>query len=70
MPALTRLTIALDKETEEILRKLTNESGMSYSALIRTTLKFFSQYGNLMKDPEKVRLWLNLLTSGEHLILD
>ncbi|MEM2866646.1 MAG: hypothetical protein QW098_05865 [Candidatus Hadarchaeales archaeon] len=70
LPAPIRLSVALDKEAEDILRRLSQESGMTYSALIRFALKFFSTYGKLLKDPEKVRIWLDLLQSGEHVILD
>lgn len=65
-----RLSLSLDKETEEILRKLSRESEMSYSALIRYVLKFFSSYGKLLKDPEKIKIWLDLLQGGEHVVLD
>lgn len=69
-PAPIRLSVALDRETEEILRRLSRESGMTYSALIRFTLRFFSTYGKLLRDPERVRIWLDLLQGGEHVILD
>lgn len=70
LPAPIRLSIALDKETEEIMKRLSQESGLTYSALMRFVLKFFSTYGKLLKDPEKVRIWLDLLQGGEHVILD
>ncbi len=62
--------MSLDREAEEILRRLSQESGMTYSALIRFALKFFSAYGRLLRDPEKVKIWLDLLQGGEHVILD
>ncbi|TDA33112.1 MAG: CopG family transcriptional regulator [Hadesarchaea archaeon] len=70
MPPPIRLSVALDKETDEILKKLVQQSGMTCSALIRFALKFFSSYGELLKDPEKVRIWMDLLQGGEHVILD
>jgi len=70
MPPPTRMTIALDEESERILKSLANETGVSYSALVRTALKFFSQNREFTKNLEKTKLWSNLLQSGEHIILD
>lgn len=70
MKAPIRITVALDGETEALLKKLAEETGMSYSALIRTTLKFFSENKDLAKHRKRVKLWLSMLLSGEHLILD
>ncbi|MEM2878821.1 MAG: ribbon-helix-helix protein, CopG family [Candidatus Hadarchaeales archaeon] len=70
MPNLTRITIALDEETEKIVEKLSKEMGVSYSALIRAALKFFSQNKESAKDFESMKLWSSLLAKGEHIILD
>jgi len=70
LPTTIRVTVALDKESEEILRRLSQESGMTQSALVRFALKFFSSYGNLLKDSARISTWLDLLQGGEHVILD
>ena len=70
MPNLTRVTIALDEETEKVLEKLTKEMGVSHSALIRAALKFFSQNKESAKNFESMKLWSALLLKGEHIILD
>jgi hypothetical protein len=70
MPVPTRMTIALDEESEKILKKLADEVGLSHSALVRGALKFFSQNRELAGDLGRMRLWSELLRSGEHIILD
>ncbi len=70
MPNPTRITIALDDETENILKKLSKEMGISYSALVRAALKFFSQNKGSDKDFEVMKIWSSLLDKGEHVILD
>jgi len=70
MPNLTRITIALDEETEKILEKMAKEMGTSYSALVRAALKFFSQNKESAENYERMKLWSGLLSKGEHIILD
>lgn len=70
MPAPTRMTIALDEESERILKMLTSETRLSQSALVRAALKFFSQHKGSTGDLEKMKLWSDLLHTGEHIILD
>jgi hypothetical protein len=70
MPGTTRTTIALDEESERILKKLAEEIGLSYSALVRGALKFFSQNKELAGNLGRMRTWSELLHSGEHVILD
>jgi predicted transcriptional regulator len=70
MPNVTRITIALDEETEKIMEKLAKEMGVSYSALVRSALKFFSHNKESAKDYENMKLWSGLLGKGEHIILD
>lgn len=64
------MTIALDEESERILKKLADETGLSYSALTRGALKFFSQNKELAGELGRMKLWSGLLHSGEHVILD
>lgn len=70
MPNTTRITIALDEETEKILEKLAKEMGTSYSALVRAALKFFSQNKESAENYKSVKLWSGLLSKGEHIIVD
>lgn len=70
MPNLVRITIALDEETEKLLEKMAKETGISYSSLVRTALKFYSQNKDSAGNDESMKLWSNLLSKGEHIILD
>lgn len=70
MPTPTRMTIALDEESEKILKNLASEIGLSHSALVRAALKFYSQNKEFTGDMGKMKLWSDLLHSGEHVILD
>jgi len=68
----TRITIALDEETKELFEKLKSEVKMSQSALLREALRFYSAKKDLMKkaDDRKFETYVEMLTGGEHLILD
>jgi predicted transcriptional regulator len=70
MPNIGRITIALDEETRDILERLAKGMGVSYSALIRAALKFFSQNREPAKNLETMKIWSELLSKGEHIILD
>jgi len=70
MPNLARITIALDEETEKTLEKMAKEMGMSYSSLVRTALRHFSQNKKSIEHYENMNIWSNLLSKGEHIILD
>lgn len=52
------------------MEKLSKEMGVTYSALIRAALRFFSQNKESAKEVENMKLWSNLLAKGEHIILD
>jgi hypothetical protein len=69
--SLVRITVALDESAFQIFEKLRKEEGISQSALMRRALKFYDENKGLVKgkDP-KVDLYVDMLSSGEHIILD
>ncbi len=71
MPKIpTRITIALDKETSELLEKLKNETKLSNSEIIRRALKFYAENKDIISDKEKIETYVEMLLEGEHIILD
>lgn len=70
MPKPHRITIALDEETMNLLSKLAKQMGITHSAVVRTSLKFFSENTDSPENLERSRIWSNLLSKGEHIILD
>ncbi len=70
MPNLTRITIALDEETEKALEKMAKEMGVSYSSLVRMALRYFSQNRKSAENYENMSIWSSLLSKGEHIVLD
>ncbi|MEW6222182.1 MAG: ribbon-helix-helix protein, CopG family [Candidatus Hadarchaeota archaeon] len=68
---LARVTIALDEGSFQIFDKLRKEEGVSQSALMRRALKFYDENKGLLKTRDKkVDLYVDMLSSGEHIILD
>jgi negative regulator of replication initiation len=68
---LVRITIALDESSFQIFEKLRKEEGISQSALLRRSLKFYDENKGLVKSKDKkVDLYVDMLSSGEHIILD
>jgi len=67
-----RVTIALDEETAELFKKAKNELRVSQSKLMREALKFYCKYRTLFEpvDEVKVRTYIEMLSTGEHIILD
>lgn len=71
MPAPMRVTIALDKETAELFERLKDEERASQSGLLRRALKFYARYRDMMEGKdERINTYVDMLTEGEHLILD
>ncbi|WP_290900900.1 ribbon-helix-helix protein, CopG family [Ferroglobus sp.] len=68
MKAPVRVTIALDKATVEILKSLRSDLDQSQSEIIRNALKFYYSLQNY--DPEKIKIYVEMLSEGEHVILD
>ena len=66
-----RITVALDEESYEIFNKLKENFKDSQSELIRRALKFYHDYRLLENfDKNKIRIYVELLGEGEHVILD
>ena len=67
----TRVTIALDKETAELFERLKQEERASQSGLIRRALKFYAEYKDMLEGKdERIGTYVDMLTEGEHLIID
>ncbi len=65
-----RISIALDQETFRILSEL-KDSYSSVSELFRELLKFHSKFKFLEdEDPLKIKTYVDMLSHGEHVILD
>jgi predicted transcriptional regulator len=68
MRGLTRITIAVDDETLEVLKRIARGTELSYSAIVRSAVKSFSP--GTPEEAERLRIWSNMLSKGEHVILD
>ena len=67
----TRINAALDEETEKLLEKIKRESKLSQSEIFRKALRFFSEYKRFSEvDPKKLDTYIEMLSDGEHIILD
>jgi hypothetical protein len=67
-----RITVAFDASTADLLEKLSREEGLSQSEIMRRALRFFNE-NKTLTDPvvrRKVRSYMELLLTGEHVILD
>lgn len=66
------VTVSFDDETAEIFRDLKKKIGISQSELMRTALKFYSRHKALFEsvDAEKIYIYSEMLSEGEHVILD
>jgi hypothetical protein len=67
-----RVTIALDEETAKLFRDMRENLGISQSELMREALKFYSKHRALFEsvDEEKIYAYSEMLSVGEHIILD
>jgi len=66
-----RVTIALDESTSQLFDKLRKEAGISGSELARRALRFYHENKDLLKDKNKrFDLYMDMLSGGEHAILD
>ncbi len=72
MKTPTRITVAFDQPTAGLLEKISREAELSQSEIMRRALRFYNENKSL-EDPvmhKKVNAYLDLLSSGEHVILD
>ena len=68
----TRITVAFDKPTADLLEKISIEAQASQSEIMRRALKFYNE-NKALEDPvtkKKVHAYLDMLLTGEHVILD
>jgi predicted CopG family antitoxin len=69
-----RITIAIDDDSYDLVNKMKENLKVSQSEIFRKALRFYSKYGDLMdsgKDNDKkINTYLELLSGGEHIILD
>jgi hypothetical protein len=68
----TRITVAFDQATADLLEKISKEAALSQSEIMRRALRFY--YENRAIDDaatrKKIYTYMDLLLSGEHIILD
>ena len=68
----TRITVAFDQTTANLLEKISEETELSQSEIMRRALRFYNE-NKVMLDPairKKAYAYMDLLLSGEHVILD
>jgi hypothetical protein len=68
----TRITVAFDKPTADLLEKISKEADVSQSEIMRRALKFYSENKSL-EDPttkKRIHAYLDMLFTGEHVIID
>ncbi len=68
----TRITVAFDKTTADLLEKISTETQVSQSEIMRRALKFYNE-NKALQDPatkKKIHAYLDMLLTGEHIILD
>jgi hypothetical protein len=68
----TRITVAFDKTTADLLEKISTEVQVSQSEIMRRALKFYNE-NKALEDPttkKKIHAYLDMLLTGEHIILD
>jgi hypothetical protein len=68
----TRITVAFDKQTAELLEKISTDAQVSQSEVMRRALKFYNE-NRPLEDPtikKKINAYMDLLLNGEHMILD
>jgi hypothetical protein len=68
----TRITVAFDQSTASLLEKISTESELSQSEIMRRALRFYSE-NKILTNPatrKKAYAYMDLLLDGEHIILD
>ena len=66
-----RVTIAFDEKSYEIFSRLKEKLNQSQSEIIRNALRFYYEHQGLEDyDIEKLRIYVEMLGEGEHIILD
>ena len=68
----TRITVAFDKTTAELLEKISNDDHVSQSEIMRRAIKFYNE-NKPLEDPtvkKKLHSYLDMMLTGEHIIVD
>ena len=68
----TRITVAFDKTTADLLEKISTESEVSQSEIMRRAIKFYNE-NKALEDPvikKKIHAYSDMLLNGEHIIFD
>jgi hypothetical protein len=68
----TRITVAFDKTTADLLEKISTEGQVSQSEIMRRALKFYNE-NKALEDPitkKKILAYGDMLLNGEHVIID
>ena len=68
----SRITVAFDKSTANLLEKISKEAELSQSEIMRRALRFYYE-NRALTDPvikKKIYTYMDLLLGGEHVILD
>jgi hypothetical protein len=68
----TRITVAFDKKTAELLEKISDDAHLSQSEIMRRALKFYNENQSIddAATKKKIHSYLEMLGNGEHIILD
>jgi len=68
----TRITVAFDKPTADLLEKISKDADVSQSETMRRALKFYSE-NKTLEDPatkKRIHSYIDMLLTGEHVIID
>lgn len=66
-----RITVSMDEESLRIFEILRSEMMLSQSEIIRRALKFYYTYKEIESyDLDKIKIYIDMLIEGEHVILD
>jgi hypothetical protein len=68
----TRITVAFDQSTANLLEKISKEAALSQSEIMRRALRFYYE-NRAIEDAatrKKLYTYMDLLLGGEHIILD
>lgn len=68
----TRITVAFDQVTANLLEKISKEAKLSQSEIMRRALRFYHENRAIedVATRKKLYTYMDLLLSGEHVILD
>ena len=68
----TRITVAFDQSTANLLEKISKEKGVSQSEIMRRSIRFYNENRAIddASTRKKLFTYMDLLLGGEHVILD